>query len=122
MAIQQENDELKEEKRKMEENQELRAQFDSVICGDDPRVRAGKPAPDIFLAAAKELGVDPARCIAFEDTPTGCRAAVAAGMQTIAIPDFSCGNVDVGAFPGAVVLRSMDDFDPVAYGLPPLPM
>ena len=43
----------------------------------------GKPFPDIYLAAAKGLGVDPARCLAIEDSPTGARAALAAGMTVV---------------------------------------
>ena len=43
----------------------------------------GKPHPDIYLAAAKGLGVDPARCLAIEDSPTGAQAALAAGMTVI---------------------------------------
>ncbi|GAO78433.1 MULTISPECIES: HAD family phosphatase [unclassified Sphingopyxis] len=43
----------------------------------------GKPFPDIYLAAAKGLGVDPAGCLAIEDSPTGARAAIAAGMAVV---------------------------------------
>ena len=43
----------------------------------------GKPHPDIYLAAAKGLGVEPARCLAVEDSPTGAQAALAAGMTVI---------------------------------------
>ncbi|HJS12727.1 HAD family phosphatase [Sphingopyxis sp.] len=43
----------------------------------------GKPHPDIYLAAAKGLGVDPATCLAIEDSPTGAQAAVAAGMTVV---------------------------------------
>lgn len=43
----------------------------------------GKPHPDIYLAAAKGLGIDPARCLAVEDSPIGARAALAAGMTVI---------------------------------------
>lgn len=43
----------------------------------------GKPFPDIYLAAAKGLGVDPAGCLAIEDSPTGARAAIAAGMTVV---------------------------------------
>ena len=39
----------------------------SITCGDDPELNNGKPAPDIYLLAAKRLGVDPAECLVFED-------------------------------------------------------
>jgi mannitol-1-/sugar-/sorbitol-6-/2-deoxyglucose-6-phosphatase len=51
---------------------------------DVPR---GKPAPDVFLAAARRLGVVPASCVAIEDSPTGVIAAKAAGMRCLAVPD-----------------------------------
>ncbi|HTE39573.1 MAG TPA: HAD family hydrolase, partial [Steroidobacteraceae bacterium] len=44
-------------------------------------VERPKPAPDVFLLAARRLGVEPSRCVVIEDTPTGVRAAVAAGMH-----------------------------------------
>ena len=50
-----------------------------MICGDDPRLRAGKPAPDPFLLGAQSLGVQPQKCWAFEDSQAGCRSALAAG-------------------------------------------
>jgi HAD superfamily hydrolase (TIGR01509 family) len=46
----------------------------------------GKPAPDVYLAAAAALGVDPAACVAIEDSPTGARAARASGAYVIAVP------------------------------------
>lgn len=58
--------------------------FDEVVTADD--VTEGKPAPDIFLKAAKLLGVDPAKCLVLEDAPAGIVAAQRAGMQVIAIP------------------------------------
>ncbi len=57
----------------------LRPRFDAIVGAE--HVRRGKPAPDIFLAAAEKLGVPPSDCIAFEDAPKGVQAAVAAGMQ-----------------------------------------
>lgn len=48
-------------------------------------VRAGKPAPDGYLAAADRLGLDPADCVAIEDSPPGIAAARAAGMRVIAL-------------------------------------
>ncbi|HXJ20564.1 MAG TPA: HAD-IA family hydrolase [Polyangia bacterium] len=61
--------------------------FDAVVCGDDARVAHPKPAPDIFLAAARDLRAEPADCVVFEDSPFGVQAALAAGMQVIALPD-----------------------------------
>ena len=63
------------------------ARFAVVVTGDDPRIARGKPAPDIYLLAARELGVDPADCVAVEDAPAGVAAAHAAGMQVVAVPD-----------------------------------
>jgi pseudouridine-5'-monophosphatase len=61
--------------------------FAAKITGDDPRVVRGKPAPDIFLIAAAELGTDPGDCVVFEDAPAGVAAARAAGAQVVAVPD-----------------------------------
>jgi pseudouridine-5'-monophosphatase len=61
--------------------------FNAIVCGDDARVLRAKPAPDIFLAAAQELNASPEACLVFEDSPFGVEAAVAAGMQVIAMPD-----------------------------------
>ena len=58
--------------------------FDEVVTADD--VTDGKPAPDIFLKAAKLLGVNPANCLALDDAPAGILAAQRAGMQVISIP------------------------------------
>jgi pseudouridine-5'-monophosphatase len=58
-----------------------------VVCGDDPQVRAPKPAPDIFLVAARRLGVPNDHCVVVEDSPNGVLAAKRAGMQVIALPD-----------------------------------
>ena len=58
--------------------------FDEVVTADD--VAEGKPAPDIFLRAAKLVGVSPDRCLVLEDAPAGILAAQRAGMQVIAIP------------------------------------
>lgn len=56
-----------------------------VVNGDDPRLARAKPAPDIFLLCAAELGVAPEKCLAFEDSPSGVAAASAAGMSVIAV-------------------------------------
>jgi len=58
--------------------------FGAVVCAEDT-VR-GKPYPDPFLEAARLLGVEPQRCLVFEDSVTGLNAAQAAGMQCIIVP------------------------------------
>lgn len=58
--------------------------FDAVVTGSD--VTRLKPAPDIYLEAARRLGQPAERCLAFEDSPVGCQAAEAAGMFVVAIP------------------------------------
>ena len=63
----------------------LRPRFHAVLAqGDYPR---GKPHPDPYLKAAEALGVDPADCLALEDSHNGVRAESAAGMMTIMVPD-----------------------------------
>lgn len=58
--------------------------FDVIVAGDE--VEHGKPHPDPYLRAAAALGVAPESCIAFEDSPTGVRSAVAANVCTIGVP------------------------------------
>jgi HAD superfamily hydrolase (TIGR01509 family) len=61
----------------------IRQRFQAVVTYED--VAHGKPAPDTYLEAARQLGVDPARCLVFEDTPLGIDSGVAAGMQTVLV-------------------------------------
>jgi HAD superfamily hydrolase (TIGR01509 family) len=59
--------------------------FAAVVSSDE--VAHGKPAPDVYLEAARRLGVDPRQAVAFEDSPNGAAAAGAAGMKVIAVPN-----------------------------------
>ena len=61
--------------------------FDTVVCGD--MIANGKPDPDIYLTAARELDLPPEQCAAFEDSPNGIKAAHAAGCHAIMIPDMT---------------------------------
>lgn len=61
--------------------------FSAVICGD--MITNGKPAPDIYLTAARELGLPPQECAAFEDSPNGIRSAHDAGCHAVMIPDMT---------------------------------
>lgn len=65
------------------ERVELRPQFQTIVTADD--VERPKPAPDMFLLAASGLGVEPHRCIVFEDADPGLEGARAAGMDTVDI-------------------------------------
>jgi HAD superfamily hydrolase (TIGR01509 family) len=57
--------------------------FQATVAGDE--VAHGKPAPDVYLAAAERLGVPPSACLAIEDTGHGAAAAVAAGMRVVGV-------------------------------------
>ncbi|QQQ78976.1 HAD family phosphatase [Saccharothrix sp. 6-C] len=59
--------------------------FDATVCGDEVE-RRNKPLPDPYLRAARLLGVDPTRCVAIEDSPTGVASAVAAGCTVLVVP------------------------------------
>ena len=59
-----------------------------IVTGDDPNVVTGKPAPDIYLEAAKRLGVHPSQCLVFEDAITGAQSGKSAGCHVVAVPDY----------------------------------
>lgn len=59
--------------------------FEATVSSEE--VARGKPAPDVFLEAARRLGLPPERCAAIEDSGNGIRAAHAAGMRVVAIPN-----------------------------------
>ncbi|GAQ81640.1 Glycerol-3-phosphatase [Klebsormidium nitens] len=94
--------------------------FHHVITGDDPAVKKGKPAPDIFEAAASRFDPPapaPEYVLVFEDAPSGVRAARAAEMSVVMVPDE---NLDASLHHGAhQVLKSLDEFQPHEWGLPP---
>ncbi|MFO0745946.1 MAG: HAD family phosphatase [Myxococcota bacterium] len=64
---------------------ELSDTFDATVAGDE--VPQPKPAPDVFLEAARRLGVEAGRCVVLEDALAGVAAARAAGMAVIAVPE-----------------------------------
>lgn len=61
----------------------VRQYFSAIVDGS--QVARAKPAPDVYLRGAELLGVDPANCIVFEDSPVGIRAARAAGMRVVGL-------------------------------------
>ncbi|GAB5360857.1 hypothetical protein AAMO2058_000663300 [Amorphochlora amoebiformis] len=78
--------------KKMKFHKDIESYVHLHVCGDDPEVKNGKPAPDIFLCAKKRLEkivgpLEASKCIVFEDSPFGLQGAYAAGMMGVALPD-----------------------------------
>jgi beta-phosphoglucomutase len=94
----------------------LRDVFDANVCGR--ALAHGKPAPDIFLLAAKELGVSPAHCVVIEDATAGIQAARAGGMQAVGVARVNDAALLAAAGAGLVV-SSLDQVvvDALAVGL-----
>lgn len=86
--------------------------FEAVVTRDD--VINPKPHPEPYLLAASRLGIDPLLCIAVEDSHTGVRAAHAAGMQTIMVPDIVAPSDEINALCVAV-MNSLHDLRTAAF-------
>jgi HAD superfamily hydrolase (TIGR01509 family) len=90
--------------------------FAHLVGGDE--VARGKPAPDIFLAAAQRLRVPAAQCIVLEDSEPGVRAALAAGMTPIMVPDQHPPSAELSAI-APLLLRSLAEVQVHLSTLPP---
>jgi HAD superfamily hydrolase (TIGR01509 family) len=86
---------------------ELEPYFEATVSSEE--VAHGKPAPDVYLEAARRLGVEPAHCAAVEDSHGGIRSAKAAGMRVIAIPNPSYPPDDESLAQADVTLGSLAD-------------
>lgn len=89
----------------------LDSTFDAIVAAQD--VKRGKPAPDVYLLAARRLGLEPEQCLVLEDAPNGVAAAKAAGMMCIAVPNEFTRSLDLSAadtiLPSLLAVR--DRFD-----------
>jgi len=83
--------------------------FHATVSSDE--VERGKPAPDVYIEAARRLEVDPASCAALEDSENGIRSAAAAGMKVIAIPNRVYPPSAETLALAAVVAASLDEVD-----------
>jgi HAD superfamily hydrolase (TIGR01509 family) len=86
--------------------------FEASVSSEE--VARGKPAPDVFLEAARRLGVAPTSCAAVEDSENGILAAKAAGMRTIAIPNPHYPPHEDALAAADVVLASIEKLTPAA--------
>lgn len=82
-------------------------EFDSIVSGSE--VEHSKPAPDIFLEAARRIGADPSRCIVLEDAEAGVKAAKSAGMFVIAVPNKYTSHNDFSK--ADVVVNSLEELN-----------
>ncbi|MGW7683000.1 HAD family hydrolase [Kribbella sp. NPDC054772] len=80
--------------------------FDVIVAGDE--VTLGKPHPEPYLTGVERLGVDPAYCVAIEDSVTGTQAATAAGLYVVAVPQL----VTVPEAPRRLVVKSLEPLTP----------
>ena len=90
------------------------------MTSDDPELKHPKPAPDIFILASARFSLPPTspdRVLVFEDAPNGVTAARAARMNVVMVPDKRVDRANCS--PADVVLDSLEEFDPVAWGFPP---
>ncbi len=88
--------------------------FRVMVTGDE--IAHGKPAPDIYLEAARRLGVVPEHCAAFEDSDAGTLSASRAGMTTFQVPDMKTPSPDARAA-AYRVLRSLEEIPPLLIPL-----
>jgi HAD superfamily hydrolase (TIGR01509 family) len=84
--------------------------FAATVSSEE--VAHGKPAPDVYLEAARRLGVEPERCAAVEDSHGGIRSAKAAGMRVVAIPNPSYPPDDEALALADVTIRSLAELTP----------
>ena len=85
--------------------------FNATVSSEE--VAHGKPAPDVYVEAARRLGAEPTRCAAVEDSHGGIRSAKGAGMRVIALPNPSYPPDEEALAQADVIIRSLDELTPV---------
>lgn len=87
--------------------------FPVIVCGDE--VERGKPAPDIYLQAAAKIDVMPGHCLVLEDSESGTKAAHAAGMIPVIVPDLKQPAAEIASLAHAVVDSLVDVTSMLSY-------
>lgn len=87
---------------------ELRDYFETIVSGCE--VKRSKPSPDIYIEAAKRLGVEPSECVVIEDSSNGVRAARLAGMKCVAYRNLNSGDQDLSL--ADRIIESFEGLDP----------
>ncbi|KAL5261690.1 hypothetical protein ACHWQZ_G007403 [Mnemiopsis leidyi] len=103
---------------KTHSHKDLVGMMEFTVRSDDPEVKHGKPHPDIFLVAKSRFQTPPAssaNCLVLEDAPNGVKAAMAADMKCVMVPDPRLETIP----PAHLVLKSLEEFSPQDFGLPP---
>ncbi|KAK1267789.1 hypothetical protein QJS04_geneDACA006218 [Acorus gramineus] len=99
---------------KISYQQDWKASFTVILGGDE--VEHGKPSPDIFLEAARKMGINASHCLVIEDSLVGVAAAKAAGMKVVAVPSLhsQAHRYSIADY----VLHNLLEFQPELFGLP----
>ncbi|KAL7539955.1 hypothetical protein ACHAXR_009756 [Thalassiosira sp. AJA248-18] len=104
-------------KKKRCKHEQMFQSIQEIVSGDDPSIKNGKPAPDIYLEAAKRLGVEPTECLVFEDALPGAQSGKSAGCRVVAVPD---SRIDKKSFLSVSdeVIEDMWHFSGKKWGIP----
>uniref|UniRef100_H2ZB56 Pseudouridine 5'-phosphatase n=1 Tax=Ciona savignyi TaxID=51511 RepID=H2ZB56_CIOSA len=105
---------------KTSHHSEFFSQFNPIVlCGDDPEVKHGKPHPEAYLVTNSRFQSppDPESVLVFEDAPNGVVAGIEANMQVVMVPDQRVPKELTDK--ATLVLKSLEDFKPELFGLPP---
>ncbi|XP_075225718.1 pseudouridine-5'-phosphatase-like [Lycorma delicatula] len=107
--------------KKFKHHQTFYKKFSHVMAADDPEVKNPKPAPDIYIICASKFSdkPNPKDCLAIEDAPSGVQSAASAGMQVVMVPYPEIS--EELTKDATIVLKSISDFKPELFGLPPFP-
>jgi beta-phosphoglucomutase-like phosphatase (HAD superfamily) len=91
---------------------------DSSTPRSSEDVARGKPAPDVYLAAARALGVEPSAVVAIEDSGNGIRSAPSAGMTVIAVPNVHFPPYAEALAQSDYVISALDELEPLSRAWP----